>query len=333
LEHTILELRDSATVLSQLGLVLDPLESSMVLELTRADSATPEQVLAIDIASASFPVQLPSGTTIGDSAPERSTATTADDLPEAGGATGLYVRLFGTPRVEGSTGELRERHVECIAFLALRGPTDSDRVKTALWPARMPSDSRWSSFLSELRGALGATAEGELVFPHLRSKGLRLNGSVDTDIDEFTRIYTQVRDGKGPAIERATTMLAALGLVAGQPFQSRRGYEWAFSDGTVACIERIIGEACHLTVDLALEARELEIASHAIERGLNALPGSELLYRDRMRVAHARGDRAEIDRAFKELADILEAEDMECAPHPETVALRDELMTSQLERI
>ena len=174
-------------------------------------------------------------------------------------------------------------------------------------------------------------ADGELAFPPLRSAGVRLNAHVTTDLDEFTRVYAEVRDSDAAASERALALAGILNLVGGQPFQSRGGYEWAFSEGTVAYAERVIGEACHLAVELAIEAGELGLASQAIERGLNALPGSELLYRDRMVVAHARGDRSEIDRTFRELIDVLEAEGVDATPHPHTVALRDELMTSQMQ--
>lgn len=320
-DQATVEVRGASTVVGHLGLILESLELEELVEKLLAVHEGEDECDCVDVTATTFPLELPGGVVVG--VPE-------SESPECGR---LHVRVLGAPEVEGSHGPLSARHIECITYVALHGPVSSDRVRTALWPSRTVSESRWSSFLSEIRSALGVGPDGTLIFPHLRSAGVRLNAPFTTDLDEFSRAYAAVRDDDGPAIERASALAATLDMVGGQPFQSRGGYEWAFAEGTVAYAERVIGEASHLAVHLAVEAGELELASRAIERGLNALPGNELLFRDRMILAHARGDRSEIDRTFRELVELLEAEGIDATPHPRTVALRDELMSAEMQEV
>lgn len=309
----VIDLSGPKVHLEHLGLLLDPLPISEItgVVVTEVDEPElPESVCSFDISEAAFPAELPNGLSVGRESDEIS---------------GVVLRLFGNPRVVAPATSLSARHVECLAYLSLHEHCESQVVKTALWPARAPSDSRWSSFLSELRSALGTTDSGELMFPHLRGGGLRLAVPLRNDVDDLARAYEQFRDGVGCDPALLDPLLSSLRSIEGGLLQGARGYEWAYAEGFVGFAERIVGEACHLITERATNEHEYSFANEAIEYGMRVLPGSELLYQDRMRLAHARGDQSAVERTFRELVDALDAEDAGAEPHPETLQLRANL--------
>jgi hypothetical protein len=303
--------------LADIGILIDTLHLEH-LEALVEYAADDKHDLEVEVDNAVFPVSLPSGAILGTNPAE------PDSTEEV-----VLLRLLGTPTVVGDVAGLRDRHVECLVYLAMHPNPKSMSVKTALWPSRAPSESRWSSFLSELRSGLGVTRGGDLVFPHLRGGELRLSIPVRTDVDELIRAYEACRgevETPGFNLER---LLDVLESMAGPPLLASHGYEWAAAEGTLAFIERVIGEASHLLADQFLLAGRFELAGRAIEAGLRAIPGTELLYRDRMRLEHARGDRVAVDRAFRELVEMLDCDAFGSLPHPQTVSLRNELLGAE----
>jgi hypothetical protein len=71
---------------------------------------------------------------------------------------------------------------------------------------------------------------------------------------------------------------------------------------------------------------DLDRATWAVDQGLLANPGCELLYRDRLRIADARGDHTALDEIMRDLRTHTGAEDSWVTP--ETLQLFERLKRS-----
>lgn len=122
--------------------------------------------------------------------------------------------------------------------------------------------------------------------------------------------------------EEVALLRSALELVRGQPFEEvSSGYEWAFTEGIITEAEATIADAAHRLAQLLLEVGDHAGATWAAQRGLNSVPGSEPLYRDRMEAAHLGGDPAAVERIVEELCHYVETLDPFDDLHPETIEL------------
>jgi hypothetical protein len=109
-----------------------------------------------------------------------------------------------------------------------------------------------------------------------------------------------------PLAEQARRMYSALDLVRGAPFPA--GADWAHADGTAVRTIGLIVDTAHRLAMQSLTVGDVERADWAIDAGLRAAPTCELLFRDRMRIADARGDHAALDACMRELRDRVEAD-------------------------
>lgn len=111
----------------------------------------------------------------------------------------------------------------------------------------------------------------------------------------------------------------ALDLVHGPPFDPD-GYEWARVNQHAHETERLI-EACATAVvdHHALKTRNLDLASDAVLRGMQGLPGNETSSEARMCSEDAVGNATAVRAAFTELATYLV--DVEAAPSVETTTV------------
>lgn len=101
-------------------------------------------------------------------------------------------------------------------------------------------------------------------------------------------------------------MYAALDLVRREPFAE--GADWAHAEGLATRTAALVSDIAHRLAMSALTVGDLARASWAVAKGLLANPGCELLHRDRLRIADARGDRAALDEIMRELRAIAEAD-------------------------
>ncbi|HSH22576.1 MAG TPA: hypothetical protein VK975_00750 [Acidimicrobiales bacterium] len=127
-------------------------------------------------------------------------------------------------------------------------------------------------------------------------------------------------------------MLCALGMVSGRPFDEVLGFEWAHRDGLVAAAERRVVFTAHRLAEDALADGELELGEWAACQGLRAASGDEVLFRDRMLVAHAAGNTTAVESVMDELRAHLDGEDPLDALHPDTVELHHRLGQHPLAR-
>jgi hypothetical protein len=63
----------------------------------------------------------------------------------------------------------------------------------------------------------------------------------------------------------------------------------------------MISDVAHRLAMHTLNVGDVDRAAWAVRQGLLACPGSEVLHRDRMRIADASGDRAQLDGVIAEL--------------------------------
>ena len=150
--------------------------------------------------------------------------------------------------------------------------------------------------------------------------GYTVGPHVTTDLARFTDLVSRSRSAVD-ADEECGLLRQALDLLRGQPFEGVRGYDWAFTEGTVVEAEATIADAAHRLAQLALERGDADLATWAAMQGLKSVPGTEPLYRDRMEAAHLVGDPAAVDRIVEELCRYVETLDPLDDLHPDTVDL------------
>jgi hypothetical protein len=147
----------------------------------------------------------------------------------------------------------------------------------------------------------------------------RLASDVACDID---RLHTLTRDLHAlPPAGHAQRLTAALDLVRGAPFRDAGG--WAHVQGLVTTTTALLSDLAHRLATLMMTFGDLEQASWAIAQGLLANPRSELLQRDRMRVADATGDHVLLDAVMDEVRRRADAEHGRVTP--ETLQLYERL--------
>ena len=115
-------------------------------------------------------------------------------------------------------------------------------------------------------------------------------------------------------------------MVRGMPFTVAAGYQWAHTEGLIACYEAMIADAAHRLAGLHIEAGDAEAATWAAMQGLKASPGNEILYRDRMLACGLTGNTASIKTILNELCAVVEANEPYDSLQPETLKLYEQLV-------
>jgi hypothetical protein len=306
-------------------LTLQPLGLRVTPAILRADAAT-----AID--------ELLTDATVDEidashrAVPVEAAPTTTDNLSEDHAAFeepafDIEVRVLGPVEIAGLTRQIeRRRCAEMVTYLALHpeGVTDG-RLKTVLWPDQVPLHSTFNTTVSTTRSRLGLAADGTHHFPHYVASGnkYRLGPRVTTDLARLERRYAH--SARCPDDEAIMLLRDALELVRGQPFESVRGYEWAYTEALIASTEALIADAAHRLAQLLLSAGDAAGATWAAMQGLRGAPGGEMLYRDRMLACDLAGNPAGVESVMDELCQIVEAHEPYDELHPETVDLYSRL--------
>jgi DNA-binding SARP family transcriptional activator len=237
------------------------------------------------------------------------------------------VLLLGPVRIEGADDDAvpnrRRRLTELVAYLALHPGATYHQLDEALWPGkRVPTDTR-NATVSRARRWLGNTPDGDPYLPTVAAEGdYRLHPAVGCDWHDLARL---ARRGLRAGPDGPADLAAALDLVRGRPFLGvdPRDYGWAEVD-----IQQMIGtivDVAHVLSNQRLQAGDGRGAQDAATRGLLAEPCSELLHRDAIRAAAARGDKADVTRIVERLQSQLEHLDPDGGPEDETIELLDRL--------
>lgn len=258
-------------------------------------------------------------------APSRSSIANAAEVSTP------MVRVLGPVGVEGSGEPMGGKALELTTYLACHpGGVGDDRLQTALWPERMPARGTFNNLVSLARRQLGTDADGAVLLPHALERRYRLAPVVGCDLARLEALADQA--GLVTGDESLALLVRALEVVNGRPFDEADGYEWAHREGLVAAAERRVVSVAHHLAEDARRTGDLERAEWAARQGLRAAPGDELLFRDRMLVAHAAGSTSAVESIMDELRSHLDGEDPLDALHPDTLELHQRLGQRRLAR-
>ncbi len=266
--------------------------------------------------------------TISTGTPTEACSAQVVNAPDGEQDFDVLVRLLGPVEIEGANQHIdRRKSVELVVYLAThpKGVND-ERLKTALWLDEPAPQSSFNTTVTRARSRLGADATGAPHLPHLVATGgvYRVGNRVTTDFALVEQHLTAAR--AQPPDVAMRTLRIALELVRSLPFAGgRAGYEWAFAEGLVARMETVVAETAHHLAQLALEARDPDLAQWAACQGLLASPGDEVLYRDRMLACDLAGNPAGVEAVMDELVAVVEAVEPYDTLHAETIALYERL--------
>jgi DNA-binding SARP family transcriptional activator len=266
----------------------------------------------------------------------------ADDLGALLGEVDVLVRVLGeveAARLDHSSsgvGQLgaaepaetrltpsRQKGLEAVAYLALReAAVDREDLESALFPEGVGAARTVHNTVSSARDLVGAD-----LFPTAEGGRYELSERVVTDYGLFCELVAQADETEDPA--RAADRLAgALSLVRGEPFVGvGRGYAWVGAHRGMI-VAQVIDAADELA-EIRLALGDWRAAEWAARQGLRAFPADERMYRLLMRTARAAGNLPGVQRAFRELCDVIADPEVGVEPedtlHPETVTLFEEL--------
>ena len=238
------------------------------------------------------------------------------------------VQVLGPVTVLYARGRLetdrRNQLIEIAAFIALHPGLDHTHLDEAKWPGARNLTNTRNSAISKLRRWLGTAADGTDYLPD-PTGGYRLHPDVRSDWD----LWLELLPG-GPAGASTQALADALKLVKGQPFAggNKRTYAWAERDKQEMI--SAIGDVAHELARRALVNGDAALARQAAAAGLQAEPGSELLWRDALRAEWLAGDLVGLNSTADRLIYLASklGDDLE----PETDELLNELLSRSTPR-
>jgi DNA-binding SARP family transcriptional activator len=332
---------DGKAVLYPLGLAVTPAQrnatATRLLELVTA-TAVPGTDLPVDGADDSQPAVEtaeepapgpdPDARTDGADAVE-ATRTAAADMAADNAETVVQVRLLGPVEITWQNKPPKRQIGEFVSYLAVHPrQVTSEEARLALWPASADDEhfgerapATYWALTTRARAALGEDQAGNPLIIREANDALRLSPAVGCDWLEFQRLVTRARRHPEGAV---TDLAAALRLVRGRPFQGSV-FPWVEVERLDGVMEAAIGDAATDLAQLALDTGDLDTARFAVTQGLLAVPQAEALVRWAMKIAAAAGDRAGIERAWRDAQRIATEFDPIGTPEPETAELYQSL--------
>ncbi len=231
------------------------------------------------------------------------------------------VRVLGRPRID-QFPKVPRLELNIAVYLACHGGrATNDQLMDAIWDGtpigREAVSNRLSKARSHLKGVLDTREHGD---PYVR-----LCGGVMTDLAMHEALVA--RSEQVPTSQAVELLREALDLVEGIPFDAG-GYDWAHTGQFHKRASDTIEDTVLRLIDVAVADGDIATARHAVCRGLQVIPGDECLYRARMNVESAAGNRAGIVAAYEELLTYLSDErDDRPEPMPPTRQLFERLTT------
>lgn len=251
-------------------------------------------------------------------------AEPATDVPlDADDAALTEVGVLGPLTFDGVASTVDADTAQLLTYLATHATGGHpEEVAAVLWPADHQRSARLACAGEAAEGTLG-DAQDDPVVVHTDDGRIELSAAITTDLRRFHDLLRGLE--LQPPTTQARRLYSALALVRGQPFAS--GCDWAHAEGLATRTAGLVTDVAHRLAMQALSVGDVERAAWAVDRGLRAAPGCELLYRDRMRIADARGDQAALDACMHELQTCVEADDGWVTPP--TVELYQQLRGGQ----
>jgi hypothetical protein len=211
---------------------------------------------------------------------------------------------------------------DVLTYLAMHtGGVTADTLAAHVQP-RHPRDGSVTAALETAQHLHDSDDPGRPLVTVDQDGRYRLADGVGSDIERF-HLLTRRLDHLAPA-RQAGQIQAALALVQGPPLVDSGA--WAHAEGLVTATAALISDLAHRLATLVMTFGDLDRATWAADQGLLANPGCELLYRDRLRIADARGDHTALDEIMRDLRTHTGAEDSWVTP--ETLQLFERLKRS-----
>jgi DNA-binding SARP family transcriptional activator len=211
-------------------------------------------------------------------------------------------------------------------YLALYPGQSHEAVDEALWPGTRAALATRNTAMTKLRNWLGADAHGTDYVPRAASEGYRLHPAIHTDWQIFQELLPS-----GPANATTADLLTALKLVRDQPFKGVNPRKYLWAERLQQEMIAAIGDVADELARRALHAGDHRTALRATLTGLAAEPGSEILWRHRLRAHHAANDRDALEQAIAQLTVL--ADELGGDLEDETTQLINELLKPTRTRI
>jgi len=205
------------------------------------------------------------------------------------------------------------------AYLALYPGQSHEAVDEALWPGTRVALATRNTAMTKLRNWLGADPHGADYLPRATAQGYRLHPAIHTDWQIFQELLPS-----GPANATTEDLLAALQLVRDQPFKGVNPRKYLWAERLQQEMIAAIGDVADELTRRALRAGDHRTALRATLTGLTAEPGSEVLWRHRLRAHHAANDRDALEQAIAQLTIL--ADELGGDLEDETTQLINELL-------
>jgi DNA-binding SARP family transcriptional activator len=210
------------------------------------------------------------------------------------------------------------------AYLALHPNAGRQGLIEAVWGGTRVGASTVDPRISNVRSWLGSDPEtGEKYLP---ARSLRFTDSVTTD-------WAVLKGLVSPSIEEASTnaLEQALELVRGRPLEGERSREYGFAEHAMAEMFATIADIAHELALRRLRDTAWPEAARVAALGIYLDPGNEHLWRIRIHVAHAAGNRAEALEAIARMQTQLADEGGEL--EPETTDLIQAIESGDRDRL
>ncbi|GJF30335.1 hypothetical protein KNE206_30350 [Kitasatospora sp. NE20-6] len=255
-----------------------------------------------------------------------SSAVLAALTAQAGEPDAPYVRLLGRVEVVGLRSakqeERRRQLTEVTAWLVLHPGSSRTEFDEAMWKGTRVNNQARNTLMSRTRRWLGDKPDGSPYLPHITEDVYGIDPAVTCDWAQFQELYRTGYHGSG--LEADVALAQALALVRGRPFAGTLSTRYHWSEAWVQEMISAVEDAAHELAQRRLAERDYRAAAMAAARGLEAIPESELLYRDLFEIHAASGDRESLERAARRLHDL--NEELNVDPEEETVELLQALL-------
>lgn len=244
---------------------------------------------------------------------------------------GITVGMFGTLTVRVDERVLGPRDLggvkprRLLELLLLReGAVTKDELIDQLWGDKMPRDpiATLEAYVSVLRNALqpGVHRDQSLIATEPGAYRL-VRERADIDVDRFDALLRSLPGATGD--ERRALLLEACSLATAPVFADERYVEW--TQGPRRHYERLRLDAHVAAAQAFLDADLVGAALDLAERAITIDRSCESAYHVAMRAAGQLGRRDMVMRFFEQCERSVRAE-LDVAPMPATMSLRDELL-------
>jgi DNA-binding SARP family transcriptional activator len=245
------------------------------------------------------------------------------DGDHAGPAPVLRIGVMGTFTVNGSPAALQPAQSQLVLALALNGRDGLSNAQLCYLLGADPDHPKPTDSLRQLivrtRRQLGRAADGREWIEHLGAGQYALHPDATFDWAEFEELSE-----RGIAGRDVGCLRDALTLIRGKPFTGC--YHWWLDLAFTETVRAQIVDAAGLLAELELAVGDPSASARAARTGLAGDIAAEQMWRALMRAEHAAGNLAGVREAWSRCLDTMTDIAADGEPHPDTVALYQELI-------